>query len=366
MRRGFLDQPAIALACVCEGVSLSVLGDKMNSREDRARRMINASICAYQIYARVVIPTPDTPGLRRVTLADGSFYQVVPAYQDAVGFISSSEGYAPKFATSGDDAIDAALVGITDDGYAVVAIRGTLPPSFANNDIKEWLTDWVGDADMHKVGFAVAGRDYGQVEHGFYKAVSALWPFVQAELTSVLPKAAKGVLVTGHSKGGAATYLVAAMILAEWPDLAGQIEVHAFAPAVSVDADFVAQYDAQQLSERTYRYQKAHDIVPFIPLWSGVNVWSAIHDASTSHKLAWSLLDATTYVMTFGGYAAPGKFVYYDNDGAHVLGAEVTTSALPDVAACVARGDYKSVGAAHGVIDSYLPCFAAPKPESIA
>ena len=34
----------IALACMCEGVSLSALGDKMDSREDRARRMINASI----------------------------------------------------------------------------------------------------------------------------------------------------------------------------------------------------------------------------------------------------------------------------------------------------------------------------------
>ncbi len=325
-----------------------------------ARRMMNASVCAYQIYEAGVIPAPHDPGLRHIQGADDRFfYQVVPAYQDAVGFDQPSANYAPDFIACGHDFIDGALVGVTQDGYLVVAIRGTLPPSFNTHDIREWMADWAGDADMHPVDWPDAGPGYGMVEHGFSKAAIALWPFVKDRIEALLPQAPKGVLITGHSKGGAVTYLMASLIRATWPDLAGRIAVHAFAPALACNAAFSARYDAQGLSERTVRYQVAGDLVPFVPLWSGADVWAAVFKASPHHKLLWGAMTASVYAMTRGGYVAPGRLVYFDADHNPVLNADIATTAMPYVVDLIVAGDYKTIGAAHSATESYLPCFPA-------
>ena len=106
-----------------------------------ARRMINASVCAYQVYDSGVVPTSEEPVLRQVEGPNNAlFYDVVPTYQDAIGFPSAASGYAPAFHANGDDKIDAAFIGRTQDNYIVVSLRGTIPPSVKNDDLLECVT----------------------------------------------------------------------------------------------------------------------------------------------------------------------------------------------------------------------------------
>lgn len=325
-----------------------------------ATRMINASICAYNIFEDGAIPPPGPAASRRVSsAAAGSFYQVVPTYQDAVGFAQPSSDYAPAFFASGKDDIDAALIGSTNDDNVVVAIRGTIPPSFKDNDLMAWVTDWINDAKIVPHSWDPAGTHYGHVEHGFGDATQALWPWIHETLEPLLSDMSGTVLVTGHSKGGAMTYLVASLIRETWPELEGRIEVHAFAPAVAIDRGFVKVYAAKGLADRTTRYQVQNDIVPFLPFWSDANVWSEISFSGWAHELEWTAAVEAFRLATGGGYTVAGDFRYFDSAHKFVPGAKVDTSALTAVGKALNAKQYSMIADAHSATDSYLPCFSS-------
>ena len=329
-----------------------------------ATRMINASICAYNIFEDGAIPPSGPPISRRVpSSAADSFYQVVPTYQDAVGFAQPSSEYAPAFFASGSDDIDAALIGPTADGNVVVAIRGTIPPSFKNNDLLAWVTDWINDAKIVPHSWDPAGTHYGHVEHGFGDATLALWPWVKETLEPLLANLSGTVLVTGHSKGGAMTYLVASLIRETWPELDGRIEVHAFAPAVAIDRAFLKEYAAKGLANKTTRYQVQNDIVPFLPFWSDANVWAEITFSGWAHELEWTAAVEAFRLATGGGYTVAGDFKYFDSAHRFVPEAKVGTSALRAVAQALNEKQYAMIAKAHSAVDSYLPCFA---PSAVA
>jgi hypothetical protein len=331
----------------------------MSDQFAMATRMINASICAYNIFKNGVEPPAGPPVSRKVTSAAAdSFYQVVPTYQDAVGFIQPAANYTPEFMASGDDRTDAVLIGQTDDRNVVVAIRGTIPPSFKNNDLREWLTDWANDADVLRRSWDPAGSHYGCVERGFGDATEILWPWIKDALLPLLADEPETVLVTGHSKGGAMTYLVASLIRETWPELDGKIEVHAFAPAVAVDEVFEKEYAAKGLAAKTTRYQVQNDIVPFLPYWKEANVWGEISFSGWWQKLTWAVARCALSRATGGGYTAPGGFEYFNCAHAWVPGAKVETSALTAVAATLNAEDFRVIADAHSAADSYLPCFS--------
>ncbi|SHK59136.1 Lipase (class 3) [Shimia gijangensis] len=331
-----------------------------------AARMINASICAYNIFENGAKPPPGPPVDREVpSAAADSFYQVVPAYQDAVGFASPASDYTPAFFACGSDHTDAALVGPMADGNVVVAIRGTIPPSFQDNDLMAWITDWINDAKIVPHSWDPVGTHYGHVEHGFGDATKALWPWIQATLAPLLADMSGTVLVTGHSKGGAMTYLVASLIRETWPELDGRIEVHAFAPAVAFDRGFLKVYTAKGLADKTTRYQVENDIVPFLPFWSDANVWSKIEFSGWAHELEWTAAVEAFRMATGGGYTVAGAFRYFDSAHDFVPDARVDTSALVAVGEALEAKKYSLIADAHSAVNSYLPCFS-PVPKSSA
>lgn len=331
-----------------------------------AWRMINACVAAYQIHPAGWVPYGLQPPVLRTIEGPGNayFYNVVPLYQDAVGFVASAEaGYAPLFVSTGDDEDDAVLVGATADGYLVVALRGTIPPSFDNDDLFAWLHDWAQDGEIEPTGWSVTRGPWVnsiQVEQGFAAATRSLWPSVAAMMQQVLAETAcSKVVITGHSKGGGMAFLFATLVQAAFPQFQGNIEVHAFAAPVTGNDAFSAFYGS--LGLQTHRYQVENDLIPFLPLWTDADIFLATRFSDPVYEALWIAAGADIVWQTQGGYSAVGDFTYFAG-GQLVPGAQVQTSALPAVAYSLEQGDLSTVAAAHSAADSYLPCFAPYAP----
>ncbi len=70
-----------------------------NDQSAMAKRMINASICAYQIHPKGWKPDGLTPLQTRTIQGPGDayFYNVVPLYQDVAAAHSAVTSYLPCF-----------------------------------------------------------------------------------------------------------------------------------------------------------------------------------------------------------------------------------------------------------------------------
>jgi hypothetical protein len=322
-----------------------------------ARRMLYASICAYNITGDSD-DAQTVPGADRVETSEGGYsYSVVNAYQAEVGFAAPPDSYTPAFFADGKDDINAALAGLTEDGHAVIALRGTLPPSAHGGDLLQWVSDWANDARIAPVDWLLGDTLAGKAERGFANAAQRLWPWIRDQVAQMKDAAPQGVVVTGHSKGGAMTYLIAALVQAEWPDLRGKIVVHAFAPAASVDQDFLAAYDAAGLTARTTRYLASHDIVPFLPDLREANIWSGTNFDGIWREAEWIALASIVTATTDGGYSAPGRLVAFGPDRIPIPGKDAQETALAAVIEELKSGKFDLIGDAHGITDSYAECF---------
>lgn len=329
-----------------------------------AVRLMNASACAYQIRDAGVASASAKP-ISRTAEGDGGAvaYDVVPDFQDAVGFEGASQDYTPAFTAVGPDRIDAALCGLTHDGYALVSFRGTLPPNDNRNDLLEWIKDWMNDADALQTRWPPSGPEIGKVEAGFADSVVALWPWVETQLASLLPKAPKGLLITGHSKGAGMTFLAAHKALLTWPDLAGRIGVYAFAAPVVGDAAFRRVYSG--LLPVTHRFQVADDVVPFLPRWDTEDVWSHIRLGHLIEREEWRLLTDVVCDMTGSGYCAVGDMAYVEPTGQVDTAATAASAALTTVVSALEAEDFGRVLDAHSAAESYLPKIMAASSRAI-
>ncbi|MEO1028685.1 MAG: hypothetical protein AAFX02_06460, partial [Pseudomonadota bacterium] len=331
-----------------------------------AARMIYASICAYKIHEKGWERGDDDPVPTRTVQGpdDAYFYDVIKEYQDKVGFVQTvDEGYTPLFLASGNDLINAVLVGALKDGKMVVSLRGTLPPTLDNDDIIEWIKDWAQDADippMHWPYLDSVGGQPVNVESGFGDACTSLWPHLKGMIQDVITAhSPSGVIVTGHSKGAAMTFLIATMVAKEFPQFKDSIEVHAFAAPVTGDDGFQAAYNAAGLDETTHRYQVEYDVVPFVPLWKGADIYTEINYDPPGKKgiwgwikswfeeSAWKALGKFITSKTKGGYVAVGDFTYFNSDHKLVPGAVVQDTALVAVAGALEDFEIGKVGGAH-------------------
>jgi len=343
----------------------------MTNQLSMAKRMINASICAYQIHNHGWTPASGSiqPLIQRTIAKDankpdkGYYYAVTPLYQDPVGFVdTAANGYAPEFIAIGKEYINAALVGATNDNKIVLSIRGTIPPSFENNDIFQWIDDWLQDFDIppktwwpYKLPF----RSDVKVEKGFGAAMTALWPFVKTMMDNVIKahSSCDGVIITGHSKGAGMTFLAATLVEYFYPQFKNNIEVHAFAAPVVGNAEFVSHYNTTGLGSQTHRYQVENDLVPFLPFWSSEDVFGHIIFKGWKYEAAWLGIQALVSWETEGGYEAVGDYTYFNSSHNHVIGAKVDNSALPAVVKSLKEEKFKTIAAAHSAVTSYLPCF---------
>lgn len=335
-----------------------------------AKRMINASICAYQIHEKGWTYGPGfQPLIERKVQGPGDeyYYDVIAEYQDAVGFVGHSSTYTPHFVASGDDKINAALVGAMSDGNMVISLRGTLPPNIVNNDLLEWIKDWIQDAKIKPTPWQMAKAPYTNVCNvatGFAEPAMNLWPHIAGFMDTVIADhGSTGVVITGHSKGAAMTFLIASLVALHYPQFKGKIQVHAFAAPVTGDTNFCNAYNGMGLGETTHRYQVQNDMVPFVPLWTSEDLFAAVSMKGIADEIAWVLAALGVAYYTKGGYSAVGDFTYFNSSHQLVPGAVVGTSALPAVAATLQAGlngnlaDFGVIAAAHSAVDSYRLCF---------
>jgi hypothetical protein len=144
------------------------------------------------------------------------------------------------------------------DGRLVVAIRGT-------NAAPEWFTD----TDFTPVKRTI-GKVTGYVHDGFdycFESFAAQVTGVVTQMASSMPGGAKGILITGHSLGGALASLVVLSIeSSEWFASSGLGKVQAYlyaAPKVGKES-FATAYDALTDLE-IFNIQNKNDIVPHEP-----------------------------------------------------------------------------------------------------
>lgn len=332
----------------------------MTDQLDISARTCFAAACAYHIHAKGVdIPTTAPVSQTMPSAESTYFYEVVPEFQSPVGFLLESSHPAPAFYATGDDLIHAALAGVTEDGYAIIALRGTIAPSFKDNDLREWVWDWANDGDAAPLDWAPYGQTWGRVATGFGNGAYRLWAWLEAMLTGMIDKAPKGILVCGHSKGAAMTFPVASLIATRWPELKNKVQVHAFAAPVTADKAFADAYQAAGLAQNSHRYQVEHDMVPFLPIWNGADVWEAIRLPKLAEEIAWrAFVTAIRKGCLDGGYYALGSFSFFDAGHQKVTQATPSQNAMPPLVELIETGKFSAIVGAHNITDNYLPCVA--------
>lgn len=313
-----------------------------------AQRMLDAAICAYSV----------GPG----------GYVATPFYSESVGWSDTPVGIP-----NGPYAIDAALVGQTDDNWAVLSLRGTLSSYDSFSTFAAFIDDWLQDDETELVQMITPnGTPFGNVHQGFLNATKALWWDVQQALQSFDWGTLEGLRITGHSKGAAMAFLFAALVSAEMgSDGPKVIEVHGFAAPLAGDPCFAAAYNNAKLGQNTTRYQRAHDLVPFLPpyttfdLFDWIDLWNIRFDFELDSVLLYLADTVTT------GYELVGSLEYYpdgtpdDPFPAPLTGDIAQWQAQADILAAIQAGAKNTIAAAHSAAMSYWPSVFGQNPPML-
>lgn len=209
-----------------------------------------AAASTLSIQCRMMCASADAYGID----TSGNFTPRQP-YHDAVGWDTT---HPPVAIASGDDDIDACLVGKNIDGI-VVAFRGTLPPyPVTVPGLIDWWQDIV-DATPETVGSIP-----GKVHSGFWDAISAIWDDIVTQVANFqgwFPD--QDLYVTGHSKGGGMAPIYAANLHFNNSTLPQPTAVYTFAGPHPGDTDFASGFPLSTIP--ITRYENYLDIVPFLP-----------------------------------------------------------------------------------------------------
>jgi triacylglycerol lipase len=131
-----------------------------------------------------------------------------------------------------------------DDDHLYLAFRGT----------DSEVIDWVQNAEFSPIRGELSGR----VHSGFHRGLGDLWP----DIAPVVAAAAKPVIATGHSLGGALATLAAARLHESGHPVAG---IYTYGQPRTGLRDFRDVY-ADRLDELTYRFINHIDLVTRVPL----------------------------------------------------------------------------------------------------
>ena len=165
------------------------------------------------------------------------------------------------FRATGADKIDACYYGVNTNNEAIVAFRGTQPPTLIFRDPDKFfqvvVDDWLNDANA----VLVSGTDLpGKVHKGFLKSLDTLWPDLIKFLQTRHDKN-KPLYITGHSKGGGLSFLAAFRL---WKSKFAPTAICTFAAPRVGDPGFAALFD-DKLKSKTWRFEYRDDIVPHLP-----------------------------------------------------------------------------------------------------
>lgn len=290
-------------------------------------RLINASIAAYYIQDGRI--DPNAPGYDKIGIKPGT----VTVF------------------TGGSDQIDAGYVAETVDGWVFLVFRGTLPPF--EGDFWRWIDDWLHDLLVEPTTWVVDGKPFGQVESGFASAVLDLWPVIVSALNALDPGSKKGIIVTGHSKGAAASFLAASL-------LKGQdfkrilVEVCCFAAPLVADSTFAANYDALRLSPLSVRYQNEYDAVPFLPYWPFLDLLAAGERLDRGANLA--VTEDTRTNAIENDYVPIGTLRFITTTCGLEYGQKGASDAWQDFKDALFSGRFQEIVDAHSAQGRYLTC----------
>ncbi len=272
-----------------------------------------------------------------------------PLYQ------SINYAFTPTILTGGMDKIDAITVGSTTDGCVIVACRGTLS-STTDDDQKQEILDWINNLKfkpIHVPGLPTHCRAH----EGFFKAVnlvkSPAGRNVFEEVISQLSMIGKNarLYVTGHSKGGAMSYIAAAQLITmgHTPN-----SIISFAAARPGDADFANYLEDKMANCEIRRYEAKNDIVPHLP--PDLKILDILQEVFSNKDLSdWD-------------YESVGKLYYYDSDAdlhvpsnklARVL---VNLQRLVSLGEVIVKGEFNRIVDDHSLTTSYGPLICPDLP----
>jgi hypothetical protein len=291
-------------------------------------RLINASIAAYYIKGGKI--DPSAPGYDKIGLKPGT---------------------APTVLTGGSEQIDAGYVAETIDDWVFLVFRGTLPPF--KGDFWRWINDWLHDLLVEPTTWKVNGKSFGQVEAGFASAVRDLWPQVVAALKNSDLGSKKGIIVTGHSKGAAASFLAASLLKGQhFKNLL--IEVCCFAVPLVTDRTFRKNYYALGLRLLSVRYQNEYDIVPFLPYWPVLEILAASERLSRSTNSV--ITKAQREKAIENDYVPLGILRFITSNCGIEYGEKAESDAVRAIEDALWHFRFGEIVDAHAAQDRYLTC----------
>jgi hypothetical protein len=292
-------------------------------------RLINASIAAYYIRDHSI--DPNAPGYGKIGIKPGT---------------------VPTVFIGGSDQIDAGYVAETVDDWVFLVFRGTLPPF--EGDFWRWIDDWLHDLLVEPTTWVVDGKAFGQVEAGFASAVLDLWPTIVAALKGIDLGSKKGIIVTGHSKGAAASFLAASLLKGQYFKSL-LVEVCCFAAPLVADSTFSASYDALRLTPLSVRYQNEYDAVPFLPYWPFLDLLAAGERLDRGGtNLAVTEAERTAAVAN--DYVPIGTLRFITTQCALEYGQKGASDAWRDFKDALFGGRFQEIVDAHSAQGRYLTC----------
>lgn len=309
------------------------------------QRMICASICAYAVNHSYV------PGSSTNFQPECQFWAPI----DSAGpthLITAKKAWS-------HEAVDAAFVTQTDDGWVVLSLRGTEPPSSIHGigSFIRFVEDWAQDSETEHVPFFVGRTYYGGVHKGFDKAYKAMRPKVKEALDTIDWDSVKGLQITGHSKGAALTFYYALWAKHTYSKIKS-IQVNAYAPPPIGDAMFGRSFENAKIP--TVRYGRFNDSVPFLVPFiaqdgSDIDIYEYMHFGfNGTEDLFWTMGKAVN-----SGYVGIGDFAYLPGDPPGSIAPETGMKGLSDdrwqVISTVKADKGGIIAAAHSAKESYYP-----------
>jgi hypothetical protein len=293
-------------------------------------RLINASVAAYYIKGNKI--DPSAPGYDKIGLKQGT---------------------VPTCFTHGVNQIDAGYVAETEDNWVFLVFRGTLPPF--KGDFLRWVLDWLNDFRLGPTTWMVNGKSFGQAETGFASALLDLWPQALAALKRINLPAKKGIIVTGHSKGAAMSFLAASLLKGQYfSNLL--VEVCCFAAPLMTDRTFRDNYNKLGLRPFSVRYQNEYDIVPYIPYVPIWDVLAAVERLSNDSRANAMITDTLRQQAIENDYVAMGILRYITTKCAIEYGEQAANDAWKALEDALLHFRFTEIVDAHAARGRYLTC----------
>ena len=271
----------------------------------------------------------------------------VPFYNN----IGIKSGTTPYVFEDGLENINAGFVAETYDDWVFVVFRGTLPPF--KGDFWAWILDWLNDFRIGPMNWYVNNNYFGQVETGFGSAVLDLWKFVLQALSAIDLNSKKGIIVTGHSKGGGMTFPAASLLKGLYPHML--IQNCSFAAPLTCDSTFQTNYDKMGLKVFTVRYQNQYDIVPFLPYYPHFSMLASAERLSNDDNLNRVMTEEAALSLR-NDYVRIGNLRYLGNGCQVEYGTKGQDQADQDIWYALEHLEFTRIVDAHSASGRYHTC----------